>query len=143
MKIWLTNGARKCVSIKAAWHDGQGRLASVCCTNVTKCCRKLARFSSKETAPNGTQTETTTTETTTVSEEATNSQPAPQPVAHGKAIVLPRYSAQVDFTPRLDADFYKPTGAALARRLGDSNAWLGAGYSWRTKEVTVFARVDF
>ena len=97
-----------------------------------------------ETKPDGSSTTTETSSTETVSTETTDSEPTPKPVSGSpSAVRLARYSAELDWTLQMNEDVYKPTGAFFARRISDTNAWVGAGYDWRTKEARVGLRVDF
>ena len=93
-------------------------------------------------APDGTTTTETTKETTENTTTVSDQNTAAQPLASSKSFAS-RYSLQVNWTPRLDLESYKPTGVEFGRRLGESNAWGVAGYDWRSKSITIGARVEF
>lgn len=88
-------------------------------------------------APDG--TETTTTTDTTASKDTSNSKPT-VPVFN-----RPKWSAEgIVATKVQDFSIPKPAWSALLyHRLGDTNAWAGAGYDFGNKAVLLAVRVDF
>lgn len=95
-----------------------------------------------ETRPDGSTTTTETAQTTSDSQTVTESKQAEKPVPAVSPTLHLRYSIGVQWTPRLNEDFYKPTGVELGyRALG--NLWTTAGYDWRDKSVTLGVRVEF
>lgn len=97
-----------------------------------------------EVKPDGTKTTTETSSSETVSTETTGSEPTPEPVPHSpNAVRFNKFSLGVGWTPRIDKEVYKPTSLEVGRRLWDTGAWGTVGYNWRTKEATLFLRVEF
>lgn len=92
--------------------------------------------------PDGTTSTETTTETATDSTTVTDKKSPNQPMANSTT-TKPKYSVQVNWTPRLDVDAYKPTGMEFGRRIYDTNAWGTVGYDWRDKSVSLGIRIDF
>jgi hypothetical protein len=97
----------------------------------------------KETKPDGTTTTTETTEVEKDKTSVTDKDKTTKPLSPVSPGVHLRYSVGVNWTPKIDADVYKPTGITAARRLGDTNMWGTSGYDWNTKAMSVGLRVDF
>lgn len=90
----------------------------------------------------GKTTTETTTETSTDSTTVTDTKDPTKPLANS-ATAKPKYSVQVNWTPRLNTDAYNPSGIELSRRVYETNMFGVVGYDWRTKAVTLGIRVDF
>lgn len=102
-------------------------------TNTVTVEKVITRTVTVTVKPDGTQT-TTTTDTTASTNTA---RPAP--------VNRPKWSAETIASVK-PKRWEKPQvdWSALAyRRLGDTNAWLGAGYDFGNKAILAAVRVDF
>lgn len=93
----------------------------------------------KEKKPDGTTTTTTTTEKVEDTVVKTEKE-QPQSVAG----LLPSrrdWSLGVMATPRMDADWYRPTGVEIGYRMVGA-VWVTGEYDWRHREARLGVRVE-
>lgn len=103
-------------------------------TNTVTVEKVVTHTVTKVVQPDGTVTETTTE--TTASTNTSTSKPAP--------VYKPKWSAETIASMRPEWKLPRPDWSALVyHRLGDTNAWVGGGYSFSNKAILAAVRVDF
>ena len=87
--------------------------------------------------PDGTETTTTTEQTASTN----TSHSVPRPVS----VSRPKWSAEAIAAMKPESwKMPRPEWSALLyHRLGDTNAWAGAGYAFQQKAILMAVRVDF